>query len=182
MAAATSITAATAKRLLLYTSLPHLSKSQPQQCVARTAVRTLTVAARAPSHPPPSHLPSPHPYEAALPFTAAPPPPHLVLQANHSTSVMSAARPNHNVIDNNEDPADAKLYGWGVLAVLLGANALAIWCELKDENSYLRSLATLRKAQAVQQENEESDIPGWRPQRRRTKILHFTWPGASTKQ
>ena len=36
-------------------------------------------------------------------------------------------------MDNNpDDQADAKLYGWGVLTVLLGANALAIWCEFND--------------------------------------------------
>ena len=171
------MTAATAKRILL-SSLTHLCKAPPppppQRCVARTAMRTLTATAAS------------HSYDAAL--IASTSPPHLVvLPANHSTRVMSAARPHHNVMDNNpDDQADAKLYGWGVLTVLLGANALAIWCEFNDENSYLRSLATLRKAQAAERhDHEESDAASWRSQqqqRRRTKILHLTWPGTSTKQ
>jgi len=69
------------------------------------------------------------------------------------------------------------------LAVLLGANALVIWCEFDDGNICLRSLVTLRKARVVQQENEEDDAPGWqRQQRLRTTFLRLTWPGTSTKQ
>lgn len=74
---------------------------------------------------------------------------------------------------------DSRIFGYAVVVTLIGANALAIWCESHDEKSVLRTLATAnKKVPHVPVDDAEGaeSFQTAQPKKRKTRVIHFNWP------